>query len=245
MRSLKFFWVFVTFVVVPFTLSDDNTTSMLKRINRASNLWVYDSLIELHDEILEGVELEGAPQSRVLLGIIDYWMSGYYWQKERDSARFYLKELIEKIEEVPENKRTAEEWAFLGYSYGTLIPLKGFLSAPGLGEKSGKAYKRAFKLNAKSPLVNLLRGISLLHTPKTFGGGADKALKVLDDALELYKTNQGPIPWGENVAMLHKAMALKKLGRKEEAIGVLKETLQKYPEFGWAKATLEAWEGGK
>jgi len=243
MKAVKITLIILFLIsIFPLDLRGSDPVPILERIDRASDLWVYDSLIGLHDEILEGVELEGTQESRILLGIIDYWLSGYYWQKDKDSAGFYLEELVKKLEDVPEDKKTAEEWAFLGYSYNTLIPLKGFMKAPVLGKKSGEAYKRAFELDPKSPIVNLLRGISLFHTPIGFGGGAGKALKVLDNALNLYKAGLSSVQWGEKVAMLHKAMALKELGRKEEAIKVLDETLKKFPEFGWARSTLESWK---
>lgn len=232
--------IFLLYVLAPIFARAD--LSEFYKIERAADLWNKDSLISMHDEILEKVQLEEAAESRLLLSILNYWLSGYYWSKSTDSSKFYLEEMVEILGKVPDNEKTPEDWAFLGYGYNTLIPLKGFLYAPLLSKRSEKAFEKAIEKGAKNPRVFLLKGISLFHTPEVFGGGVDKALKFLNCSIELYKDDPGPVRWGKKLSLLYKARALKELNNGEEAIQLLKNIVSEYPDFNWAKSLLSKWE---
>ncbi len=45
-------------------------------------------------------------------------------------------------------------------------------------------------LNANNPRIYYLRGSNIFHTPKAFGGGADKAKPYLQKADEMFKSHQ-------------------------------------------------------
>ena len=227
--------------VIPLSLKGGD---LLERIDRASDLWIRDSLIALHDEVREMLLLDNSPENRLYLSVLNYWLSGYYFQHgKKDSASIYMEEVVNFIEEVPEGNRTARDWAFLGYFYNSLIPTKGFFSAPGLSRKSGRSFKRAFEMDEEDPIIHLLKGISLYHTPGIFGGGAEKAFESLNRALELYE-GKGEV-WGQKVALLYKAFCLKKLKREDEALEVLDGLLSRYPDFGWARGVREKWGKGE
>ena len=235
----------LTFLVLIFVLSGvvraGRYEELLQRLNRAADMWDRDSLVSIHDEVYEYYQLEEENETRVLLGIADFWLSSYYWNSDRDSSKVYLEEFVGVVEEVPEEELTSDDLAFLGYCYNTLIPLRGFTSAPSLGKKSSDAFKRAEAKSPDNPRVYLLRGISVYRRPKFFGGGAEKALSLLNRSLELYKNDKGPVKWGKRVALVHKALALKDLGREDEALSVLKSVLAEFPDFGWAKSLLARW----
>ncbi|MCD6086787.1 MAG: hypothetical protein J7K11_02360 [Candidatus Hydrothermae bacterium] len=235
----------LTFSVLIFVLSGGvragRYEALLQRLDRAADMWDRDSLINVHDEVYEYYQLEEENEARVLLGIADFWLSSYYWNSDRDSSKVYLEEFVEVVEEVPEEELTSDDLAFLGYCYNTLIPLRGFTSAPSLGKKSSDAFKRARAKGPDNPRVYLLRGISVYRRPKSFGGGAGKALPLLNRSLELCNDDKGPVKWGKRVALVHKALALKDLGREDEALSVLKSAVAEFPDFGWANSLLARW----
>ncbi len=217
--------------------------TFLIRLNRASDLWNRDSLFSLHQEIYEEVQLDETPEKRILLSIADFWLAAYYWDSDRDSSKHYLKEMLEVLKNMPKDERTPEDWTFIGYAYSTLIPLVGFLNAPIYSRKSAEAFDEALKLGDRNPRVHLLKGIVLFYTPKMFRGGAEKALQSFDTSLKHFDDDRGPVKWGKRVCLIYQVMALKKLGRKEEAIETLKGLLAEYPENSWARSLLKKWEG--
>lgn len=217
----------------------------LKRIERAVDKWNIDSLKVLYEEARENVELDDTEEMRTLFEIMSFWIASYYWSEDKDSTRYYYEKAVSFIESIDENGRSSNDWAFLGYFYGNLIPLKSFLNAPSLSVKSKNAFERALERSSDNPRAYLLKGISTYHTPKAFGGGPTKALPFFEEALKFYKEDRGPVKWGRRVAVVYKAKILKKLGREEEAISLLKALLKEYPNYGWAKSLLARWEGNE
>lgn len=66
--------------------------------------------------------------------------------------------------------------------------------------KASSAIEEAAKLNPENPRVYYLRGSNTFHTPKFFGGGADKAKADLEKASKMFETEKpknGLMPnWG-------------------------------------------------
>ncbi|QIA09796.1 tetratricopeptide repeat protein [Draconibacterium halophilum] len=66
--------------------------------------------------------------------------------------------------------------------------------------KAADAIKQAERLNPQNPRVYYLRGSNTFHTPKFFGGGAEKAKPDLEKAAEMFDSNQQTDPlmptWG-------------------------------------------------
>lgn len=66
--------------------------------------------------------------------------------------------------------------------------------------KAAEAINTAERLNPKNPRVYYLRGSNTFHTPKFFGGGAEKAKPDLEKAARLFETQKpqnGIVPnWG-------------------------------------------------
>ncbi|MDX8338285.1 hypothetical protein SLH46_03750 [Draconibacterium sp. IB214405] len=66
--------------------------------------------------------------------------------------------------------------------------------------KAADAIKQAERLNPQNPRVYYLRGSNTFHTPKFFGGGADKAKPDLEKAAEMFESVQHTDPlmptWG-------------------------------------------------
>jgi hypothetical protein len=70
--------------------------------------------------------------------------------------------------------------------------------------QSGMLIDKAIKLDAENPRAYLLKGTGLMYRPPQFGGGKDKAIPVLETAVEKYKTfkpSSSIMPhWGEKRA---------------------------------------------
>ena len=76
------------------------------------------------------------------------------------------------------------------------------------GSKMGKLSKdyalKSISLNAENPRPYLIRAIGIFYTPKVFGGGAEKAKPMLDDALNRFETFKPATTnsprWGKGMA---------------------------------------------
>lgn len=71
-----------------------------------------------------------------------------------------------------------------------------------LGMKSGMLLGKAMQLDPENPRAYFLKGQGLLYTPEQFGGGKDKAIPVLEAAVEKFKkfkpTSSIMPNWGES-----------------------------------------------
>ncbi len=69
------------------------------------------------------------------------------------------------------------------------------------GMESSALTAKAIELDKENPRAYLMKGQGVMHTPSAFGGGADKALPFLEDAVAKYKTfkpKSSIMPhWGE------------------------------------------------
>lgn len=99
---------------------------------------------------------------------------------------------------------------------------------------------KAKQLGEKNPRYYLLKGISAYWTPEAFGGGAGKAIELLDKSAELF-TNSKPDnelypEWGHDWAIGYKVLALLKRdddGDKDLAKTILDSGISLYPESGF------------
>jgi hypothetical protein len=73
-----------------------------------------------------------------------------------------------------------------------------------LGMQSSMLNARAIELDSENPRAYLLKGTGLMYTPAQYGGGKDKALPVLEMAIEKFKSFKPASPimphWGEGRA---------------------------------------------
>ncbi len=70
-----------------------------------------------------------------------------------------------------------------------------------LGMQSGMLTGKAMQLDSENPRAYLLKGSGLMYTPPQYGGGKDKALPVLEEAVAKFKSFKPTSPimphWGE------------------------------------------------
>ena len=87
----------------------------------------------------------------------------------------------------------AESHALLAGVYGMQIDSawKGMT----LGRRASRASARALELAPGNPRVLLQDGVGKLHTPRMFGGGADRAEAMLLRAVAAFRTEPSDRPW--------------------------------------------------
>ncbi|WP_163322351.1 tetratricopeptide repeat protein [Draconibacterium mangrovi] len=74
--------------------------------------------------------------------------------------------------------------------------------------KASDAIKQAERLNPENPRVYYLRGSNTFHTPKFFGGGAEKAKPDLEKAAVMFESNQPTNPLMPTWGNVHNAQLL-------------------------------------
>ena len=111
-----------------------------------------------------------------------------------------------------------------------VIPGNPLLGALKYGHCARDEIETAIKLNDKSALAYLSRGIGNYYLPAAMGGGVDLALKDIDHAIALDPK------LGE--AYLWKGIVLRKAGKDNEARAALERALQLNPERLWTKQEL-------
>jgi tetratricopeptide (TPR) repeat protein len=134
--------------------------------------------------------------------------------------------------------RQAEALAMLAGVYGLQIarsPLKG----PLLGMKAGQAIAEALRLAPEQARVRLFAGINKLYTPALFGGDRELAIADFDSVIaRLPRSEASAANWGLNDALLWRGLALKAVGRRDEARASVQQVLDAAPQHGWAKQLM-------
>lgn len=128
---------------------------------------------------------------------LNYCIVNLTREKEPKQAEALLDRNIKALEPC----KDAESMALLGGCIGQKLgfsPMSGMFLAP----KALGLFEEAAKLNPKSPRVLMLYGVHILHTPSFFGGGADKALPILENAVkaaeaEITPKNSWAPRWGK------------------------------------------------
>jgi tetratricopeptide (TPR) repeat protein len=95
---------------------------------------------------------------------------------------------------LKQNEKFAEAHALLAAVWGAKISqsaLRGITLGPRVGSTIGKANA----IDPENPRIVLQEGIGALNTPSMFGGGADKAEKLLRRAIMLFEKEPADKAW--------------------------------------------------
>jgi tetratricopeptide (TPR) repeat protein len=113
-------------------------------------------------------------------------------EKEKDAM---LDEAQSQLEQaIKTDDKFAEAHALMAAIYGGKIS-RSSLRGITLGPRAGSALARAGKLEPDNPRVPLQDGIGAFNTPSMFGGGVDKAEKLLRRAIMLLEKEPVEKPW--------------------------------------------------
>jgi cytochrome c-type biogenesis protein CcmH/NrfG len=96
-----------------------------------------------------------------------------------------LNDAVTQLQQVVKrNPNDAEAHALLGSVYGLQIAESPIVRGMTLGPRASGALDRAAEIAGENPRVLLLQGVSAYNTPAMFGGGMDKAERLLRRSLE-------------------------------------------------------------
>jgi tetratricopeptide (TPR) repeat protein len=110
-----------------------------------------------------------------------------------------------------------------------------------LGPMADEAMRTALSIAPKNPRVLLLHGLSQFHTPRDYGGGADKAEATLKAAIDAMASDK-PVPphpdgWhAETYAWL--GVVYTKTGKRDLARAAFNKSLSIDPNFRWVSHVL-------
>ena len=177
------------------------------------------------------------------IGFIDLRITHYSLSEaNKDEAKKFIDDGIAHLEQAVGLKDDfAEGYALLSSLLGNKIGLKPILGMS-LGMKSGGMMSKAFELAPENPRVSLIAGQSAYHTPKMFGGGANKALHHIQKAVACFQTFKPERPidptWGHDEVYAYLGMIQMDQDRLEEARLSLEKALEINPNYGWVKFDL-------
>ncbi len=140
------------------------------------------------------------------------WLAQYYaaysnllvgvMQKDNSTKDNYFDRAINFIDKADSiQPNNSEIYALRGFALGVKIGVDPMQRGMTLGPQSGMALSKAKELDPSNPRPYYLQGQSAMYTPEQYGGGKEKAIKLLETAVEKYKTFKLDNPvmphWGE------------------------------------------------
>lgn len=152
-----------------------------------------------------------------------------------------LDDAVTRLQDVVKAEpKHVEAHALLGSTLGVQAgrsPMKAMV----LGPRASSAIGRATSIDGSNPRVVMLDGVSAFNTPSMFGGGIDKAERLLRRSLELFAKESADKPWpnwGRFDAHTWLGQALVRKGDKTGARAEYDKALAIAPESGWIRFSL-------
>ncbi len=155
----------------------------------------------------------------------EQWLPLYYASYSLVRICFFIKD-AEKIDdyldiaqnymdELKENQpNESEVYVLQSLLYSMRI------TNPGRGMKfsmlSNSALDKAMELNKQNPRIYYCKGNNVLHTPKFYGGGKEKALPLFLKAKELFSTFESPETFWPEWGVYHNNQMLEECNKTEE-----------------------------
>lgn len=175
-------------------------------------------------------------------GLAGYRLGIYYMESDKKQARAQFNEAIDHLKKCASlNDTFPESYALISSCLGNKIGLTPW-KAMFLGPKSGSEMEKALEFDSKNPRVWLLMGLGSYHSPKSFGGGKEKAAEELKQAIQYFESESVENPlypsWGYDQAYGWLGMAQTDLGEFDAAQESLNKGLKNNPQSGWIRYEL-------
>lgn len=142
---------------------------------------------------------------------------------------------------VKTDGKNAEAHALLGSLYGLQISQSPMIKGITLGPRANAALDRAAQEAPTNPRVVLLQGVSAFNTPAMFGGGIDKAERLLRRSIALFaneaQSKDWP-NWGRVDAHAWLGRTLVSKGDRAAARAEYDKALAVAPESAWLRYVL-------
>ncbi|MEM7262371.1 MAG: tetratricopeptide repeat protein [Planctomycetota bacterium] len=176
------------------------------------------------------------------LALTDYRTIPAVQKKDKEALTAHLETAIRSAEKAIElEPKHAEAHALLSSLLGRKISLDPSQTMT-LGMRSSQLMLTAKQIAPKNPRVLLLDGISKLHTPEQWGGGAKSALVLLTKSVEQFsakeKASKLEPTWGEDEAHAWLGVTQLKLGKRKRARAAFERALEINPKFDWVRKEL-------
>jgi hypothetical protein len=142
---------------------------------------------------------------------------------------------------VKRDGKNAEAQALLGSLYGLQISRSPMMKGITLGPRATAAIERAAREAPANPRVVLQQGVSAFNTPPMFGGGTDKAERLLRRSIELFASEPQSKDWpnwGRFDAHAWLGQTLVRKGDRAGARAEYDRALAIAPDSAWLKYAL-------
>ena len=153
-----------------------------------------------------------------------------------------LSDAVTQLQDViKKNANDAEAHALLGVVYGLQIAESPIIRGMTLGPRATAALERAAEIESGNPRVFLVQGISAFNTPAMFGGGTDKAERLLRQSLDRFAAEPADKPWpnwGRFDAHVWLGQALLQRGDRAGARAEYDQARSLAPSSGWLRYVL-------
>ena len=186
---------------------------------------------------------EQAPAQSLLeyaIAYVGYRLANRSDVPEQEQADL-LDDAVERLETlVDDDPEYTEARALLGSLYGLQIG-RDASRAVVLGVRASGALDRAEAAAPDNPRVALLQGISAFHKPVRFGGGLDRAERLLRRSLDLFSREPPDKPWPNWGRFDAHVWLGQTLARRNDPSGARAEydaALSLAPDSGWVKFVL-------
>ncbi|MCY3820334.1 MAG: tetratricopeptide repeat protein, partial [Gammaproteobacteria bacterium] len=186
---------------------------------------------------------EQAPAQSLLecaIAYVGYRLANLRDVPEQEQADL-VDDAVERLEAlVSDDPEYAEAHALLGALYGLQIGRDASRGVV-LGVRASRALDRAEAAAPDNPRVALLQGISAFHRPARFGGGLDRAERLLRRSLDLFSHEPPDQPWPNWGRFDAHVWLGQTLARQNDPSGARTEydaALLLAPDSGWVKFVL-------
>lgn len=204
-KSIFLFIAACTFTVAAFSQSEKYVAAMQKNLplfDSAKTVEDYTKLANTFERIGEAEKNQWAPYYYAALALSTAGWMPQVADKDANAERMLA--LCTKGEVIAPDDIAKSEIETVRNMASTqqmmVNPMARFAT---YGKAAGDALQKATKLNANNPRVYYLQGMSMMGTPVQFGGGKDKAMPLLEKAIELYKSEKPATlypHWGQKQA---------------------------------------------
>lgn len=151
--------------------------------------------------------------------------------------------LLDRTLKVLQARRDPESLALRGACLGLKI---GFQpgAAMSLAPEAEGLFREARSLGPASPRIALQHAVHVLHTPEFFGGGAARALPLLEAAVQAAQAEAAPKDpwapaWGRAEALAWLALAQAEAGRALAARASVEAALALDPAYAFARGVVK------
>jgi hypothetical protein len=222
-------------VLLPALLLAAQESSLSRDLNRAARTDL-NGLRQLQARL----SLDGATpmQKAYAEAHLNYQLVAQTRAKDPKGAEALLDRTLKALAE----RRDAESLALRGACMGLKI---GFQpgAAMNLAPAAEALFREARSLAPASPRVQTLHAVHVLHTPEFFGGGAQRALPLLEAAVKAADVEQAPADawapvWGRAESLAWLGYAQLEADLPEAAKRSLDAALAVDPAYGFVRAVL-------